>query len=268
MGDGIAITTHDITDRIHRQQLSIDNERMVAQFQKEQEHNALIQRIISALSHDLRTPLAVITSSRDMLSRYHDRLSPEQRQEKLDTIDRQIQFATKLLQDTIDLARGKLGGHQFNPKPVNLATLCQVSIREVLSAYNANHHITLYNLNNVDIVAIDETLVTRILLNLLSNAIKYTPANGQIQIELSLSDNWVVLRVTDSGIGISEDELETIFDPFFRARNALSQDGTGLGLSIVRDCVDDHNGRISVISELGMGTTFNVELPMSDDGEM
>jgi len=264
VGDGIAIMTRDITDRKNSQQLIIENERMTTQFKKEQERNALIQRIISTLSHDLRTPLAIITSSSDMLSRHYDKLSEERRQEKFNTIERQIQFATKLLQDTVDLARGKRkGGNRFNPKPTNLATLCQVSVQEVGAAYDGNHHMQFVNIGDVEIVSVDETLVSRILLNLLSNAIKYTPDEGDIRLELDQEGEWVILRVIDTGSGISDDDLPRIFDPFYRAMDALQVDGTGLGLSIVRDCVDDHHGRINVTSEVGFGTTFIVELPLN-----
>ncbi|MFW5748678.1 MAG: PAS domain S-box protein, partial [Chloroflexota bacterium] len=99
-------SVRDITQRKQTEAYALENERLKARFQKEQQQNALIQRIIAALSHDLRTPLSVIASSRDMLSRYFDRLSDEQRQEKLNTIGRQIHFALNLLEDTVQMARG------------------------------------------------------------------------------------------------------------------------------------------------------------------
>lgn len=261
VGDGIAIMTRDITDRKQRQQLEIDNERMIAQFQKEQERNALIQRIISALSHDVRNSLSIVATSSDILSHHFHKLDDKKRKEKFDTINRHIQFATKLLHDTVNLARGKTDEQPFNPKPINLNTLCQVSIQEVSSAYKSTHQMRFVNMTDVEVAIVDETLISRILLNLLSNAIKYTPADGTILLELDHYEHGVVLRVTDSGVGISENDLNQIFEPFFRCENTKSVDGTGLGLSIVKDCVDEHQGEVFVKSVIGEGTTFTVKLP-------
>jgi len=245
----------DVTDQVEAQRLK-------TQFQQEQERNAFIQRIISMLSHDLRTPLAVIASSRDLLDRYHDRLSAEKRQEKLDTIGRQVQFATELLEDTIHMARSPLTAREFEPRPVNLATLCQVSVDEVRSVHHSNHSINCINLGHVETVSVDEVLVSRILINLLSNAIKYSPGGGEIRLELGHNDGWVILRVIDQGMGISQDDLPHIFDPLFRSDTVTGINGTGLGLSIVKDCVDRHQGRIHVESELGQRSAFTVELPV------
>jgi len=254
----VQMTFIDVTDRV-------ESERLKSQFRVEQERNALIQRIISMLSHDLRTPLAVIASSRDLLVRYHDRLSAKKRQEKLDTIGRQVQFATELLEDTVNMARSPLTARKFEPRPVNLATLCQVSVDEVRSIHNGDYPINCTNLGHVKTVAVDEVLVSRIFLNLLSNAIKYSPVGGQIRLELDRSDEWIILRVIDQGMGISEDDLPHIFDPFYRADDAHHINGTGLGLNIVKDCVDRHEGRIHVESKLGQGSVFTVELPMQVD---
>lgn len=259
--DGVAIMNRDITDQKYSEQLTIDHERMKAQFNKEREHNLLIQRIISALSHDLRTPLTVIATSRELLSKYYDRLTEEKRLKRLDMIDHQIQYALNLLDDTVAMARGDLDERQFKPSPIQLATLCQVSINELNSVIDGSHQLVFINKGKVEMADIDETLVNRILLNLLSNAIKYSPQGSHIRLELDRHVSWVVLRVIDNGIGIRGDDLDSIFDPFFRTREAQSFDGTGLGLSIVKDCVDRHHGIIRVESEMGRGTTFTIKLP-------
>lgn len=259
--DGVAIMNRDITDKKQSDQLAIEHERMKAQFNKEREHNLLIQRIISALSHDLRTPLTVIATSRELLSKYYDRLTEEKRLKRLDMIDHQIQYALNLLDDTVAMARGDLDERQFNPSPTQLATLCQVSINELNSIIDDSHQLVFINKGDVEMADIDEKLVYRILLNLLSNAIKYSPQGSDIRLELDRHVSWVVLRVVDNGIGIRGDDLESIFDPFFRTREAQSFNGTGLGLSIVKDCVDRHHGIIRVESEMGHGTTFTIKLP-------
>lgn len=251
----------DVTKQKRAEILASENQRLKASFHKERERNSLIQRIISALSHDLRTPLTVISSSRDLLSNYFDQLTPEKRLDKLDAIGRQVQFALELLEDTVNMARGNLSDTPFRPEPVNIALLCQVSIDEIQIANKLQHKLQFNCLNEIEKVSLDETLVNRILLNLLSNAIKYSPEDSEIWLELDQYGDWVVLRVIDKGIGIKEGDLPNIFEPFYRARDVQSVQGTGLGLSIVKDCVDRHEGRIHVQSTHGQGSTFTVELP-------
>jgi signal transduction histidine kinase len=99
--------------------------------------------------------------------------------------------------------------------------------------------------------------------NLLFNAIKYTPENKTVHIEASGSDDYVQIDITDTGIGVPADEIENVFEEFFRASNAKEseKDGTGLGLSIVKQIVERHGGKISVQSKQGEGSTFTVILP-------
>lgn len=254
----IAGITRDITKQKDLELLALENERLKTQFQKEQEQNELVQRIISTLSHDMRTPLSLITLSRDMLAKYYERLDPDRRIEMLDTITNQAEFAVKLLEDTVQVARGQT---VFNPQPINVATLCQVSIDEVYMSKQDHHHLVFENVDNVETVSIDATLVSRILLNLLSNAIKYSPNGGEIKLELCSYQDGIILRVADEGMGISEEEIFHIFDLLYRSDNVNEIQGTGLGLNIVKDCVERHHGEITVESEFGKGSVFTVRLP-------
>ncbi len=252
---------NDVTKHKQAELFVLENERLKARFQKEQERNILVQRIISALSHDLRAPLTNIATSASMLNHYFDRMPVEKRVEKLDTIARQVQFALNMLDDTVNLARGNLHEGDYHPAPINLAALCQVSVDEVRNTDNQRHHLRFVNLDGLEIAVVNEVLVSRILLNLLSNAIKYSPDHREIRLELDRYDHWVMLRVIDQGIGISEDDLPYIFDPFYRSTAARDIGGTGMGLSIVKDCVERHQGHIHVASQVGQGSTFTVELP-------
>jgi signal transduction histidine kinase len=259
--DRIMVLTEDITERKNNEQIILDHERLKANFQKEQEHNALIQLIISTLSHDLKTPLTIILTSRDILSHYIDKLTKAKRQEKLDMIEHQIEFAIQLLDDTVQMMRGNAERDDFKPEEVNLDALCRISLDEVQSVYKTEHELHFTNSKSIEKAWVDEILVSRILMNLLSNAIKYSPDHSKIQLELDSSDQWIILRITDSGMGIATENLETIFDPFYRPPSVEHIAGTGLGLSIVKDCVDRHKGNIHVKSELNHGTVFTIELP-------
>lgn len=256
---------NDITHRKQAEAYAVENERLKTQFKREQEQNALILRIVSMLSHDLRTPLAVISSARDILAHYYHLLNEDKRQEKLDVIQRQIQFAKGMIEDTVNIARGNLGGQEFNPTEVNLVSLCKISVEEIRAAQGSDYDIIFISQHEVEVAYVDEVLVSRILLNLLSNAIKYSPAGGKIIMDVIRNDRWILLRVSDQGIGVSATDLPHIFEPFYRTRDAQHIRGTGLGLNIVKDCVDRHRGDIHVSSVPGQGSTFTVVLPASLD---
>ena len=254
----------DITERQRTTEIEAERERLTENVKREQAQNALVQRTISALSHDLRVPLSVVSTSTDLLQRYFEKMTPEKRQEKFDKIDSQLRFAIELIEDTVQVVRGTLHDRAFRPSPMSLATLCRACIDEVRSAFKTDHEMTLIDHREVDVVSIDEVLVSRIVLNLLSNAIKYSPNSTNIQVELERRDEQIIITVIDEGIGVSDEDLARIFEPFFRAENSLQIDGTGLGLSIVKDCVERHRGDITVTSTLGQGSSFTVRLPLRE----
>lgn len=254
--------THlDITARKQAESVAQENERLKAQFQYEQEQNAFIQRIISVLSHDLKTPLTVISSSKDMLITYFDRMTRDKQLEKLENIGRHVQFALTLLDETVQMARGNLDAVDFSPSIVNLAALCQVSVDEISASSGTNHNIVFANLADVETAHVDEVLINRILLNLLTNAIKYSEDGTDITLELDQEDAHIILRVTDQGFGVREEDLTRIFEAFYRVKEHRKINGSGLGLSIVQECVERHQGRIHVHSTYGEGSTFTVVLP-------
>ncbi|MDX2076729.1 MAG: ATP-binding protein [bacterium] len=259
--DEVMVVTVDITEQKRYEESLRENDHFITRFRKEQEHHALIQRSVSALSHDLRTPLSVIATSKDLLLRYFDKLTKEKRKEKLDSIGRQLEFALELLDETVLTVTGTMNERPFHPMPINLAKLCQVSVDEVGMSYGAENRLRFVNMGQVDMVLADEILVSRILLNLLTNAVKYSPNNAEIRLELDRNKEYVVLRVVDKGVGIHADNLPHIFEPFYRVLEMKEISGTGLGLSIVKECVERHHGHIHVESQLGKGTTFTVELP-------
>jgi signal transduction histidine kinase len=168
----------------------------------------------------------------------------------------------ELLNEMSLTVKGSLDERVFQVRPLNLPALCQASISEIQETVGANYEFSFINRSSIEVVNVDETLVSRILLNLLSNAVKFSREGGKISLELSQQDDWLSLCVEDSGIGIAEADIPHIFDPFYRAKNASHIRGTGLGLNIVKDCVERHQGKISAESQLGEGTRFLVQLPM------
>lgn len=107
-------------------------------------------------------------------------------------------------------------------------------------------------------------MLRHILNNLISNAIKYSPSVSLVNFELNCQDKWIIFKVQDSGIGIPQDDLQHLFESFYRANNVENIPGAGLGLAIVKKAVDLHGGTITVDSEVGVGTTFTVTIPIPD----
>ena len=258
--DEVLVVIIDITEQKRYQDYLVEQENLITRFRKEQEHNILVQRSVHSLSHDLRTPLSVIATSKDLLLRHFDKLTHEKRKQKLESIGKQLEFALELLDDTISMVRGALSERAFKPSIVHLDQLCRVSAEEVGMSYGVRDQIQFENVAGITTAYVDEILLSRILLNLLTNAIKYSPNQTPITLQLDHQADDIILRVIDRGIGISPEYLPHIFEPFYRAPDVKEIGGAGLGLSIVKDCVTRHNGQISIISELGIGTTVTVRL--------
>jgi PAS domain S-box-containing protein len=252
----------DVTEREQAQRIQLEQERLKASLRKEQEFNALIQKAVSALSHDVRTPMAVIAAAKASLDFYFDRLDEQKRRDKLESIGRQIRYMVELLDNVVMTVKGNLDHTVFKPELVNLAALCQVCVAEIQETTGKKHHLAFVTDGQITTAIVDETLVNRILLNLLTNAVKFSPEASEIRLTLSGQADSVVLCVTDQGMGISAVDLPRIFDPFYRTQSAQYIRGTGLGLNIVKDCVDNHQGQITVESQVGKGTTFTITLPL------
>jgi len=251
----------DVTQREQNHALQLERERLSINLKKEQEYVTTVQHIIASLEHDIRTPLAVIASSRELLDRYFDHMTPEQRHEKLATIDKQLRFITELVSDLGLITSTSITHRGFKPAYVNLEVLCQLTVQELQTTSGIRHNLHFVTDNRIKLAYVDEVLVSRILLNLISNAIKYSPSGSDVTLKLSAQDHWITLQVIDHGIGIDETDLSHIFEPFYRATNAKLIGGTGLGLNIVQTCAEMHGGRVLVESHVGIGTTFTVELP-------
>ncbi|MFQ3672932.1 MAG: ATP-binding protein, partial [Aggregatilineales bacterium] len=252
----------DINAEKNEAALKAEQERLTTNLRQEQVLNETIRRVVSTISHDIRTPLAVISTSKDMLSRYYERLSEERRAAAFETIEKQLSYVAKMLDDLGKIVKGTLIEGQLQLSSVNIETLCQVTITELQQSIGQNHILRFKADWQQGAVMIDETLVHRILFNLMSNAIKFSPQGSQITLALAQEQRRIVLAVSDEGIGIPSEDLEKIFDTFYRAENARAIAGTGLGLSIVKECVERHAGTIHVVSQVGRGTTFTVELPL------
>lgn len=248
----------DITQRIE-----LENERALAERLEIELENELVlrlvkERFVSLVSHEFRTPLAVMLTSLELVLVYYDRLPVETITQKLNGIRNQILRMVDLMEDALRFSKVKSGQMEIVAENVDVIEICENVIDALKATDTAGHDIVL--IGDSGVIRTDPSLFNLILSNLVSNAIKYSPA-GQITILITQNfDNWE-FSVVDQGIGIPKEEISNLFDPFYRATNALKLPGTGLGLSIVKDYVEIQGGNITVESTPNVGTTMTFSLP-------
>jgi PAS domain S-box-containing protein len=251
----------DITERRLAEDRRLEAETLRIELGKERELSELKTRFVSMVSHEFRTPLAVIFLASSTVLAYSDRLSDERKAEKLKLIQSQVKRLEAILEDTLFIARDELGKLRFAPTRIDLERFIQELVQDV-EHLSQVERIAVSGDGNCGAVSVDTNLLRHILINLLSNALKYSPEDRAVQLDLACADGRVILRVQDQGIGIPEDDLRHLFEPFHRARNVGEISGTGLGLTIVKRSVEAHGGTIRVESRLGEGTTVTVALPV------
>ena len=152
---------------------------------------------------------------------------------------------------------------EFNPVLIRISSFFEEIVEGLKITVDKKHQLFFKYNGSCDCANFDPKLLRQIITNLLSNAIKYSPNGGKITLSLNCENNQVVFQVQDEGIGIPEEDQPKLFESFSRAGNVGTISGTGLGLSIVKKCVDLHGGEITVKSEVGVGTTFTVKLPLA-----
>jgi hypothetical protein len=231
--------------------------------EKERELNELKSRIVATVSHEYRTPLTTILSSTEMLEQYASRLTEENKQKHFQRIQASVKYLTKLVNDVLFVNQAEVGSLEFEPEPLDVEQLT----REVVEEFQLNaasQHTILVECQGASTNAfLDEKLLQSMLRNLLSNAIKYSPQGSQVRLQLVFEQNNVIFHLSDQGIGIPSADQAKLFNAFFRGSNIGLTPGVGLGLVIVKECVDLHGGNIVVDSEVGVGTTFTVTLPLA-----
>ncbi len=243
-------------------------------------HELAVERIksefVAMVSHELRTPLTSIKGFVDMLLDGDVGPLTSEHQELLRIVKANTDRLLLLINDLLDMSRIEAGKLLLHRAPLDVRPLIRqvaITLRPQLEAKQQYLHLDLPETppdNAAPLIFGDAVRVHQILTNLLSNAIKYTPQQGQITVRLAEEPPWLCIAVQDTGIGLTAEEQERIFDRFYRARNRAMREagGTGLGLAITRSLVELHQGRITIESEPGEGATFRVFFPLltSHDG--
>ena len=212
----------------------------------------------SDVSHELRTPITVILTQAEYGKGYIS--SIEEAQKSFGIIEKEGQKMSKLVSQLLTLARMERGRQKLNLENINLSELIEMTVEtQTLSAKSKN--IKFITKIMPEIYAnIDEMMIMRVFTNLISNAISYGKQNGTVIVELFLKEDKIISKISDDGIGISEDKLDKIWLRFYQVDSSKNGDNSGLGLSMVKKIVELHKGEIFVESELGKGTTFTIIL--------
>jgi two-component system phosphate regulon sensor histidine kinase PhoR len=234
---------------------------------REKEISQMKNDFVSHVSHELKTPLASIMAYSEMLAD-GEADDEETRKEFYGIIQTQAQRLNRLIEDILNISRIESGLIKVAKEPVSLAILIEQQIG-MIQKYAQEKNITVTRQSPIifDQVYADKDMLSQVIVNLLSNAVKYTPPGGSVRVttEVDEAAGHVRVSVTDTGVGIPEEELEHLFQKFYRvAANNKHAKGTGLGLNLVKQIVEKvHNGRVFVTSKVGVGSTFGFELPLA-----
>ena len=265
---GRRVSNRDITERKRVEDaLHMATKRANAMAQRAQAANVAKSDFLANMSHELRTPLNVIIGFTELvLDKQCGGLTPQQ-EEYLGDVAHSARDLFLLINDVLDLTRIEAGKLELELSEVLLPELLSRSFT-ILKEKALKHNIQLsYEVKDIpaSIIA-DERKLKQVIYNLLANAVKFTPDGGRVHMEAEKAGDFVQVSIEDTGIGIKEQDLQRIFDPFEQAESSLSRrfQGTGLGLSLTRSMVELHGGKIWAESEgEGKGAGFFFLMPMT-----
>ncbi len=245
--------------------LAIVSTRLAEDLQSERslsEANRLKAELLSTLAHEMRTPLTSIKGYSTALLMEEADFSPETQREFLQIIDEECDTLQDLIHDLLESSVIEAGLLKLEPQPAILPRLAREVVDDI-ARRSRKHRFVVDFPEGFPIVEADPLRIMQVLRNLLDNAIKYSPQGGLIVVRGEARDTEVLVSVADQGVGIAPEDLNRLFEKFFRARTGLIRNvvGSGLGLPIARTIVEGHGGHIWAESKLGQGTTLYFTVP-------
>jgi signal transduction histidine kinase len=223
---------------------------------------------VLTVSHELRTPVTVVKGFSEMLTAQRKSLNSRQF-EAAEVIAESASQLQNMINDLLDLARSDAGKLRIEPQPTGVRQLAQRVGRQMRPHFEEkDQRFTVSVEKNIPDVEADPARIGQVLANLLTNANKYAPERARVRLSASMVGDEIEFEVSDNGPGIGEEELDHVFDRFWRAESGETQavGGTGLGLAIAKSLVELHGGAISASSTAGDGATFRFVLPIAKDG--
>jgi PAS domain S-box-containing protein len=221
---------------------------------------------LANMSHELRTPLNAILGLSESLGEQIAGPLNEKQQKYISTISESGHHLLSLINDILDLAKIEAGQITLDINKVDIHSVCQASLRMIKQlAQKKNQEVSLEIDNGLGLMWADERRLKQMIVNLLGNAVKFTPDNGKLGLEVRGDEeaNQIAITVWDNGIGIKQDDLARLFQPFIQLDSGLAREatGTGLGLALVAQMARLHGGSVNAVSEAGKGSRFTIVLP-------
>lgn len=262
----VRVRTSHLMSEIEQRKIAENNillsrENIIQSYENEKELNTMKSKFINMVSHEFRTPLTVISTSSEILQ-YHGN---SEKSELISNLTHKIRNAvvqmTNLIDDIIAFNKSQSESSNLTIIEIDLSMFVDEIISEQKLTYRSVSNIELNISEKIKFIKSDKKLLRHILSNIIGNAIKYSPADGTIKISITKKYRIAEIIVEDSGIGIHEEDLSKIFEPFYRGRNIGNEAGTGFGLYLVSDYIKKLGGAINVRSALNIGTIVSLEVP-------
>ena len=261
-------TMMEITNKVKFQELKLKMLEDKILLERTLEYDKLKTDFLSNVSHELRTPLNILISSIQVINIYikNDEFKEGKKiRGYLKTMRQNCYRLLRLINNFLDITKIDAGYYKLNLKNHNIIFIIE-EITMSVANYLKDKNVELVFDTEVEekIISCDDEKIERIILNLLSNALKFTDHGGKIEVNIYDRKENLVLSIKDSGCGMPQDKLNTIFDRFTQVNNSFTvgKEGTGIGLSLVKNLVEMHDGKIEVKSEIGVGTEFLITLPV------
>jgi two-component system, OmpR family, sensor histidine kinase KdpD len=224
--------------------------------------------LLNSISHDLRTPLATVTGVLSSLKEAGQTNGKERvvmdaatQAELIDTALEEAERLNRLVANLLDMSRVEAGALHLKCEPSDLQDLVGAALAR-LSARLVHRPLQTHIAENLPLVSLDFVMMIQVMVNLLDNALKYSPQGTTLQVEANPHPDGVIITVADEGSGIPTEDLERVFDKFYRVQRPDGIKGTGLGLSICRGIVEAHGGRIWAENRPTGGAIFKLVLPV------
>lgn len=259
---------NDVTERNLAQSARLEAETLSMALEKERQYGQLRDDFITMMSHEFRTPLSVINSSKDLLERYDGRMTADKRAAHFDKIGTQISSMVEMLDAMLTLSQATAGILPFSPQTRNVVSIC----REVFETYqdeDRTHH-TMTFATDVPMLeaTFDERMLRTIVANLLLDAQHHTADDGTITMRICHErQNSLTIKISDNGQPLSDEAREHVFQPFFYHDDPLISRGTGLNMAIASQYVEAHSGSISCENGTDGGITYTVTLPLNQTAD-
>lgn len=243
-------------------QLEQSNNELTSALNKEKELNELKSRFVSMASHEFRTPLSAILSSTTLISKYTNNEDQEKRNKHINKIKENIKHLNNILEDLLSLGKLDEGLINIEEHTIEVNEWFNEVIDDLKGILKVNQKINFWH-TGIHTISTDSKLLKNIMINLISNSSKFSAEDGIIDVSCEVMIDSLTIKVKDYGIGISKEDQEHLFERFFRSKNAANIEGTGLGLHIIKKYLELLKGDISLESELNIGTTFTINIPIT-----